>query len=81
MEGSSHGQISGHYLRICLEGLKKAAKTCQDNRSPGRDLNPGTPECEAEVLTTRARRSVPWSLTTISCLQHVYVVCVLISTR
>jgi hypothetical protein len=31
----------------------------QDNRSPGRDLGPGTPEYEAGVLTTLPRRTVP----------------------
>jgi hypothetical protein len=25
----------------------------QDNRSPGRDFNPGPPECEAGLLSTR----------------------------
>jgi hypothetical protein len=30
----------------------------QESWSPGRDLNPGTPEHEAGVLTTRPRRSV-----------------------
>jgi hypothetical protein len=30
----------------------------QDNRSEGRDLNPGRPEYEAGVLTTRPRRLV-----------------------
>jgi hypothetical protein len=30
----------------------------QDNRSPSRDLNPGAPEYEAGVLTTRSRLSV-----------------------
>jgi hypothetical protein len=29
----------------------------QDSRSPGRDLNPGSPEYEAGVLITRPRRS------------------------
>jgi hypothetical protein len=33
-------------------------KSHQDSRSPGRYLNPGPPEYEAGVLTTRPRRSV-----------------------
>jgi hypothetical protein len=44
---------------ICLEGLRKTTKNLsQDSRSPGRDLNPGPPEYEAGVLTTRPRRLV-----------------------
>jgi hypothetical protein len=30
----------------------------QDNRSPGQDLNPGSPEYEAGVIATRPQRSV-----------------------
>jgi hypothetical protein len=30
----------------------------QDSQSPGRDLNPGPPEYEAEMLTTRPLRMV-----------------------
>jgi hypothetical protein len=30
----------------------------QDSQSPGRDLNPGHPEYEAEMLTTRPLRMV-----------------------
>jgi hypothetical protein len=30
----------------------------QDSRSPRRDLNPGPPEYEAGMLTTRPQRSV-----------------------
>jgi hypothetical protein len=34
----------------CLEGLRKAMKNLrEDNRSLGRDLNPGPPEYEASV--------------------------------
>jgi hypothetical protein len=40
-----------YYPGICLEGLRKTTKNLtQDNRSPGRDLNPGPPEYEAGVL-------------------------------
>jgi hypothetical protein len=42
-----------------LEGLMKTTKNhSQDSHSPGRYLNPGPPECEAGVLTTRTLRSV-----------------------
>jgi hypothetical protein len=48
-----------YYPRMCLEGLRKTTKhLSQDSRSPGRDLNPGPPEYEAGVLTTRSRHSV-----------------------
>jgi hypothetical protein len=48
-----------YYPRTCLKELRKSLKTLsQDSRSPGRDLNPGPPEYEAGVLTTRQRRSV-----------------------
>jgi hypothetical protein len=48
-----------YYPDICLEGLRKKTKNLsQFIRSPGRDLNPGPPEYEAEVLTTRPRRSM-----------------------
>jgi hypothetical protein len=44
---------------IRLKGLRETTKNLsQDRRSPGRDLNPEPPEYEAEVLTTRSRRSV-----------------------
>jgi hypothetical protein len=44
---------------IRLEERKENTKILsQDNRSPGRDLNPVPPEYEAGVLTTRPRRSV-----------------------
>jgi hypothetical protein len=45
------GIILRNYPGIYLEGLRKPTKICQDSRSPGRDLNPGTPEYEAEMLT------------------------------
>jgi hypothetical protein len=42
-----------------LKRLKKIMKSIsQGSRSPGRDLNPGPPEYEVGVLTTRPRRSV-----------------------
>jgi hypothetical protein len=48
-----------YYPGIRLGGLRKTTKNLsQGSRSPGRDLNPGPPEYEAGVLTTRPRRSV-----------------------
>jgi hypothetical protein len=42
-----------------FHGLRKTTKILsQDSRSPGRDLNAGPPEYEAEVLTTRSLRLV-----------------------
>jgi hypothetical protein len=39
---------------ICLGELSKTTKNLNQNRqSPDRDLNPGPPEYEAVVLTTR----------------------------
>jgi hypothetical protein len=41
-----------------MEGLRKVTKNFgQDSRSPDRDLCPGLPEYEAEVLTTQTRHS------------------------
>jgi hypothetical protein len=41
-------------------GPRKTTKNpSQDSRSLGQDLNPGAAEYEAEVLTSRPRRSVP----------------------
>jgi hypothetical protein len=52
-----------HNLRynpgIFLEELGKNTKSlAHDSPSPGRDLNPGPPEYEARVLSTRPQRSV-----------------------
>jgi hypothetical protein len=57
-----------------LEGLRKTKKIIsQDNRSPGRDLNPGPPEYEAGMLTTRPRSSTKMLCTAhIRCLLFVY---------
>jgi hypothetical protein len=42
-----------------MEGLRKTTKNRSlDSLSSGRDLNPGPPEYEAEVLTSQPRRSV-----------------------
>jgi hypothetical protein len=43
-----------YYPRIYLEDLRKFTKTLvKDNRSPGRDLNPGPSKYEAGELSTR----------------------------
>jgi hypothetical protein len=48
-----------YYPRIWLDRTRKTIKNLsQDSRSPGRDLNPGPPEYEAGVLTTRSQCSV-----------------------
>jgi hypothetical protein len=63
LEGSDRDLIVMYYPGICLEGLKKITKDpSQYSRSPGRDLNPEHREYEAEVLTTRPRRSVTFVL-------------------
>jgi hypothetical protein len=53
MEGSDHGLILRYYPCICLDGLRKTMENLsQYSWSPGRDLNPASPEYEAGVLTT-----------------------------
>jgi hypothetical protein len=48
-----------YYIGIGMKGLRKTTKNLsQDSRSPGRDLNPGHPEYEAGLSTTRKRCSV-----------------------
>jgi hypothetical protein len=45
-----------YYAGIRMEGLWKTTKNLrQDSWSPSRDLNPGPPEYEAGLLTTRQR--------------------------
>jgi hypothetical protein len=53
----------GILLRYCFnmyfEGVRKTTKALsQDSRYSDQDMNPGPPEYEAGVLTTRARSSV-----------------------
>jgi hypothetical protein len=36
--------------------LKKTKNITQDSQSPGREINPGFPEEEADLLTTPSRR-------------------------
>jgi hypothetical protein len=57
MEESGRGQILD--IILAEEELRKTTKNLsQDNRTPGRNLNPGPSEYQTEVLTTRLRRSV-----------------------
>jgi hypothetical protein len=59
VEGNGRGPVLRYYPSICLEELRKTTKTLSpDSLSPERDLNPGPPEHEAGVLTTRRRRLV-----------------------
>jgi hypothetical protein len=53
LEGSGRGLILRYHPGICLQGHRKSTKNLgQDNQSTCRDLNPGPPEYEAEVLIT-----------------------------
>lgn len=45
-----------HHLLSCIEGTTKLLR--HDSRSLGRVFNPGAPEYEVGVLTTRTRNSV-----------------------
>jgi hypothetical protein len=48
-----NGLILRHYRHILPVLLRKTIKNVsQDSQSPGRDLNKGTPEYKAGVLTT-----------------------------
>jgi hypothetical protein len=59
LEGRGRGIIWGYYSGIRPEELwKTTTNLSQNSLSPGRDFNPGPPEYEAGVLTTRPRRSV-----------------------
>jgi hypothetical protein len=71
VEGIRRGLILRYFPSIFLEVLRKATKT-KDNWSLGRDLNPGFPEYEAEVLATRPRRSV--SLNTVYEFREQWVI-------
>jgi hypothetical protein len=65
--------LSRHSSGKCEENHENP----QDRRSLGRDLNPGSPECDAGVLTTRPQRSV-LKVTTVRiqlCNFHGYEYC------
>jgi hypothetical protein len=58
LEGSDRDLILWYSRGIRLESVRKTTETLsQDRRSLGQYLNPGPPEYEAGVLTTRPRRS------------------------
>jgi hypothetical protein len=51
---SGRGLIFRYYPNICLQELVKLIKNLsQDNRFPGRDLNPWSPKYDAVVLITQ----------------------------
>jgi hypothetical protein len=61
--------ILRYYSGIGLERLEKTMKNIsQDDRSPGRDLNPESPEHEEGLLTAQPRRSV-----VLACFQRKFV--------
>jgi hypothetical protein len=57
VEGTGRGLIVRYYPSLRLEKVTK--NLSQNSQFPGRDLNPGLPEYEAGVLTTRQRCSIP----------------------
>jgi hypothetical protein len=58
VEGSVRGILSGTIPAFACRDRGKPSNPRHDSRSPGRVSNTGHPEYEAEVLTTRPRRSV-----------------------
>jgi hypothetical protein len=59
VEGSGCGLMLTYCPAVYLEGLWKTTKYLIGNsRSPGQDLNHGSPEYKAGVLPTRPRRLV-----------------------
>jgi hypothetical protein len=59
MKRSGRGLILMYCPVISLEGLLKTKKNLiHDSRSPERGINPGVPDYEAGVLTTRPRHSI-----------------------
>jgi hypothetical protein len=48
-------KVQSHHSHGCTE---ENHENPQDSQSLARDLNPGRPECEAGVLTTRAQHLV-----------------------
>jgi hypothetical protein len=47
-----------YYPGIRLKGLTETTRNLSQDRSPVRDFNPGSPEYESGVLTTRPRRLI-----------------------
>jgi hypothetical protein len=57
LEGSGSGQVLSYCAEIRLEEMKNTTKNLiHDSLSEGRNINPGAPEYEARVSTTRPRR-------------------------
>jgi hypothetical protein len=57
LEGSGSGLVLSYCAEIRLEEMKNATNNfIQYSLSEGRNFNPGAPEYEARVLTTRPRR-------------------------
>jgi hypothetical protein len=57
------GYILRYYPSIHVEGLRKSTKDLShDRRSSGRNLNPGPPEYETGVLTSRTVLSVQYKV-------------------
>jgi hypothetical protein len=54
-----------HYPGISLYRMRKTTKTSQYTQCPGRDLNPGSPEYEAGMLTTLPRILVATQVLTL----------------
>jgi hypothetical protein len=63
-EGGGRGQFLGYYPVIYLGGTKETRKKNSGRPVSNRDLNPGPPEYEAGVLTTRPRHT---ELTSDTC--------------
>jgi hypothetical protein len=63
-----------HYPGIRVEELSKTTKDLKHSRSPGQVFNPGPPECEAEVLTTRPRCSILiYMFLCVTCIRSMYI--------
>jgi hypothetical protein len=59
VEGGGQDLVLKQYTGICLERLRNTTRNISYNsQSPEQDLNPGHPEHEAVVLTTRPKCSV-----------------------
>jgi hypothetical protein len=67
VEGSGRGLILRYYPGNLLEELWKTTQhNSKDSQFPGRDLNPGSPEYEAGVLTIYSQRVIMNILPTVN---------------
>jgi hypothetical protein len=58
VEGSGHGLIlRNQFQHLPGRTGENNEQLSQDSLSPGRDLNPGPPQYDAGVLTSRPRRT------------------------